>query len=76
MRMLLGMWRIAPTLVCVVLALVAHGAAAQDKPKIEITPQIPHTDLLYSVAFSPDGRACSRGAEIRLSSCGTRPPAS
>ena len=58
MGMVLVMRRIVPTLGWVVLALVlsVNGAAAQDKPKIEITPKIPHSAAVVgSVAFSPDG---------------------
>ena len=54
MRMVWRMRRIAPTLgwVAFALALLVNGAAAQDKPKVESLPQIPHADYVSSVAFS------------------------
>ena len=55
---------LAPALGFVFLALLlsAHGAAAQDRPKIEITPQIPHSGPVNSVAFSPDGARVLSGS--------------
>lgn len=43
---------------------VALVARAQDRPKIEVVPQVTHSDGVRSVAFSPDGhedfgRMCS-----------------
>lgn len=36
--------------------LMLHTAAgAQEHPKIELVPHIPHTDLIEALAFSPDG---------------------
>jgi WD40 repeat protein/uncharacterized caspase-like protein len=36
--------------------------SAQDRPKIEVTPQIPHADAVHSVAFSPDGTRVLSGS--------------
>ncbi len=41
----------------------AAGAAAQDKLPVEVVPQIGHTDAIWSVAFSPDGRFALTGSE-------------
>jgi WD40 repeat protein len=38
-------------------------AAAQDKSKIEVVPQIGHSIWVSSVAFSPDGRQVVSGGE-------------
>ena len=47
------------------LALFATGAAAQDKPKIEITRQIPYTAAVRTAAFSPGGtRVLSAGSRL------------
>lgn len=37
-------------------------AAAQDKLKIEVVPQVGHSDSVFSVAFSPDGRQVLSGS--------------
>jgi WD40 repeat protein len=55
------------TIVWVAAALMmalapALEAAAQDKPKIEVVPQIGHSTAIYSVAFSPDGRQVLSGS--------------
>src|SRR5262245_48559743 len=65
MRMVLGMSRIAPAVGwgVLALALTANGAAAQDKSKVEITPQIPHTGAVRSVSFSPDGALVVSGGD-------------
>ncbi|MGB8399023.1 caspase family protein [Bradyrhizobium sp.] len=39
-----------------------ESAAAQDKLKIEVVPQVGHLGLAYSVAFSPDGRTVLSGS--------------
>ena len=36
-------------------ALLAEGVTAQEKPKVEIVPPIPHSHVIDSVAFSPQG---------------------
>src|SRR3984893_19098576 len=56
------------TLIAVlVFSLVADAAEAQWKPKVEIIPQIPHTQPIDSVAFSPDGgRVLSGGWDNTL----------
>jgi WD40 repeat protein len=41
----------------------APQAWAQDRSRIDITPQIPHTDMIFSVAFSPDGTRLLSGSE-------------
>jgi WD40 repeat protein len=49
-----------------VFALLAFplfsAAYTQDKPKIEIVPQIAHTFAVWSVAFSPDGSRVLSGS--------------
>jgi hypothetical protein len=42
--------------------LLAAGAHAQDRPKIEIVPNIPHSQGVFSVAFSPDGLSVLSGS--------------
>ncbi len=37
------------------LLLLAEGAGAQDRPKVEIVPSIRHSRMITSVALSPDG---------------------
>lgn len=73
MRMVSGVWRIAPMLGLMLLApaLSADGAAAQDKPQIEATPQISHASVVSSVAFSPDGVRLLSGSWDSTSSYGT-----
>src|SRR5262249_56436126 len=39
----------------VALSLFTDIARGQEKPKVQIVPQIGHVDSVYSVAFSPDG---------------------
>ena len=41
--------------------LQAAATQAQDRPKIESVPQIPHSFAVISVAFSPDGRQVLSG---------------
>ena len=42
-------------------------ASAQDRPKIEIVPRIPHSFEVSSVAFSADGaRVLSFGGTVKL----------
>src|SRR4051812_16908906 len=41
----------------------ALQVAAQDKRKIEVVPQVGHSDAVASVAFSPDGRQVLSGSE-------------
>ena len=41
--------------------LVCGGAAAQDRPKIEVVAQAEHSDAV-SVAFSPDGHRVLSGS--------------
>ncbi len=67
MRIVLRMLSVAPALWCAVLLLTAfvHGAAAQDKPKIEITPQLAHSSGINAVAFSPDGKLLLSGGADR-----------
>ncbi len=38
------------------------GACAQDKPRIEIVPQLGHSSVVRSVAFSPDGKTALSGS--------------
>src|ERR1700719_5289010 len=49
--------------VLLVLALQWASAGAQDRSKIEIVPNIPHTGTVYSIAFSPDGTRVVSGSE-------------
>ena len=46
------------------LALLTQAAhvSAQDRPKIEIVPNIPHSGWVTSVAFSPDGARVLSGS--------------
>ena len=47
----------------ITLPFLAGGtAAAQDRPKIEIVPQIGHSITVLSVAFSADGRTALSGS--------------
>ena len=58
------------------LMLLHSPAGAQERPRVEVVPNIPHSWLVRSLAFSPDGaRVLSGGDETRPSSCGTRPRA-
>jgi WD40 repeat protein len=43
--------------------LAADSVQAQDKPKLEIVWQIPHSDSITAVAFSPDGLRVVSGSE-------------
>ena len=45
-----------------VLALACASANAQDRPKIEIVPNIPHSGTVNSVASSPDGTRVLSGS--------------
>lgn len=38
------------------------AASAQERPKIEIVPRVPHTDVVSSAAFSPDGAKILSGS--------------
>src|SRR5262249_29047456 len=40
----------------------AHAQDAKARPKIEIVPNIPHSDNVTSVAFSPDGARVVSGS--------------
>ncbi len=42
--------------------LLAEGAGAQDRPKVEIVPSIRHSRMITSVALSPDGTYALSGA--------------
>jgi WD40 repeat protein len=58
---------VGATIVSMIAALMmvlapALEAAAQDKPKIEVVPQIGHSFLVLSAAFSPDGRQVLSGS--------------
>ena len=44
------------------LVFVATEAAAQEKPKIEIVPQLGHTQSISTVAFSSDGKRLVSGS--------------
>ena len=44
------------------LSALATGGRAQDKPSIEIVPNIGHSDWVHSVAFSADGARALSGS--------------
>jgi hypothetical protein len=56
----------------------ALEVSAQDKPKIEVVPQIGHSMIVWSVAFSPDARQVlsgGRGQHAQAVGYGQRHPA-
>jgi len=46
----------------VFLMVIAESATAQDKSKIEVVPQVGHSQWVLSIAFSPDGRTVLSGS--------------
>ena len=56
--------RHGPVLVIALLALLTSvtRASAQDRPKIEVVPNIPHSYPVRAVAFSPDGARVLSGS--------------
>ena len=64
MRIVLPMLSVPRALWCTVLLLTAviGNAAAQDKPKIEITPQLAHASAINTAAFSPNGKFLLSGS--------------
>jgi WD40 repeat protein len=54
-RRTLRAWRIRLSLALLALALSAGGAFAQDRPKVEIVPQMQHSGVVDELAFTPDG---------------------
>jgi len=61
--------RIARFFAFLALVLLAADAWAQDKSKIAVVPQIPHSNSVTSVAFSPDGArglSGSKDATVKL----------
>jgi len=59
---ILGLQHIELALVLAFLSLPLSSDTAQAKRKIEIVSQIPHSNLVSSVAFSPDGTRVLSGS--------------
>src|SRR5262245_2966780 len=64
------MWRLCSLLryviaLSLVLIAVAQNAVAQERPKLEVVPQIPHWEI-SSVIFSPDGHRVLSGGDNTL----------
>jgi WD40 repeat protein len=47
-----------------ILQLPAEGVRAQDKPRVEIVPQIPHSSSVHRIAFSPDNAQVLSGSGV------------
>jgi WD40 repeat protein len=45
--------------------LFVSGAAAQDRPKVEIVLNLPHRNEITGLAFSPDGTRALSGSSLR-----------
>jgi hypothetical protein len=59
-------FRISGLVLLLIVWLLKTGASAQDRPAIEIVPNIPHASPVNSVAFSPDGtRVLSGSGDVR-----------
>ena len=43
--------------------LTAYSASAQIPDHVSLVPQLSHTEISYSVAFSPDGRQALTGSD-------------
>jgi hypothetical protein len=43
-------------------AAAAGEAAAENRPKVQIVPQLGHSDQVWSVAFAPDGKTALSGS--------------
>jgi WD40 repeat protein len=56
------LWRCQLGLVVIAVLADAPQASAQDQLKVEIIPQIAHSDRVISVAFSHDGMRALSGA--------------
>ena len=49
-------WGIGICLAIMAFALAADEAFAEDRPKVEIVPQMQHSGVVDEIAFTPDGR--------------------
>jgi WD40 repeat protein len=57
--------RLAVCVLGVLGGAVIGEARAEDRPKVEIIPQLGHSDAVQSVALSPDGRFALSGSDDR-----------
>src|SRR5262245_61531016 len=61
---MIGTWSRRTAQLCALVFLYwpAHASLCQAQIKIEIVPQLGHTDAINSVAYSPDGRLIASGS--------------
>src|ERR1700730_4634944 len=56
-------FRLSDLVSVVIVMLLVANASAQNRQKIEIVPNIPHSDRVAAVAFSPDGTRVLSGSK-------------